>query len=140
MSYGLNKLLLKQGIKGDDMKITYKLEFIILTSLCLSIGCASTKVTDRQVLVNEKLHRPDHILVYDFVATPADVPTDSSLAGRQDEHPTSQTDEEITAARAASCDRKADFVSCMRASPRSHIERTTRKRRERTSFPRTPIM
>jgi len=81
------------------MKITFKLVFIILTSLCLSMGCASTKVTDRQILVNEKIPRPDHILVYDFVATPADIPADSSLAGRHDEHPTSQTDEEIAAGR-----------------------------------------
>ena len=62
------------------MKITFKIVFIMLTSLCLSMGCASTKVIDRQILVNEKMPRPDHILVYDFVATPADVPTDSSLA------------------------------------------------------------
>ena len=58
MNYGLNKLRLKQVLKGDVMKITFKLVFIILTSLCLSMGCASTKVTDRQILVNEKIPRP----------------------------------------------------------------------------------
>ena len=31
-------------------------------------GCASTKVSDRQVSVTEKIPQPDHILVYDFVA------------------------------------------------------------------------
>jgi hypothetical protein len=81
------------------MKKTFKLMFIILTSLYLSTGCASTKVTDRQTLVTEKLPRPDHILVYDFVATPADIPADSSLYGKHDEHPTPQTAEQIEAGR-----------------------------------------
>ena len=65
----------------------------------MSMGCASTKVTDRQKLVNQKLPRPDHILVYDFAATPADIPTDSSLAGKHDEHPTPQTAEQINVGR-----------------------------------------
>ena len=45
-------------------------------------GCASNKVTvtDREILVTEKVPRPDHILIYDFAATPADVPADSPLA------------------------------------------------------------
>jgi len=84
---------------GNVMNDVFKLMFIFLTSLCLSMGCASTKVTDRQVLVKEKLPRPDHILVSDFVATPADVPADSTIAGQHDEHPTSQTAEQIDAGR-----------------------------------------
>jgi len=79
------------------MKKSCKLLFIYLASLCL--GCASTKVTDRQMLVTEKIPRPDHILVHDFIATPADIPADSSLAGRNDEHPTPQTAEQIEAGR-----------------------------------------
>ena len=43
-------------------------------------GCASTKVSDREILVTEKVPRPDHILIYDFAATPADVPAYSPLA------------------------------------------------------------
>ena len=81
------------------MRNVLKLQWILLTSLCLSMGCASTKVTDRQVLVDEKIPRPDHILVYDFAATPADIPADSSLAGQHDEHPTTQTAEQIQAGR-----------------------------------------
>ena len=73
--------------------------FIFLTSFCLSMGCASTKITDRQILVNEKVPRPDNILVYDFVATPTDIPSDSSLAGKHDEHTTPQTAEQIKAGR-----------------------------------------
>ncbi len=81
------------------MKNAITLLFVFFTGLCLAMGCASTKVTDRQVLVDEKIPRPDHILVYDFVATPADMPADSSLAGRHDEHPSSQTAEQIEAGR-----------------------------------------
>jgi hypothetical protein len=62
-------------------------------------GCASTKVTDRQVLVREKIPRPNHILVYDFVATPADMPADSALAGHSAVQPTPQTAEHIATGR-----------------------------------------
>jgi Domain of unknown function (DUF4410) len=57
-------------------------------------GCASNKVTvtDREILVTEKVPRPDHILIYDFAATPADVPADSPLAATAR---TPQTPEQI---------------------------------------------
>ena len=86
------------------MKNISKFMFTVLTSICLSMGCASTKVIDRQQLVNEKLPRPDHILVYDFAATPEDIPTDSSLAGKYDEHSTPQTAEQIDAGRKIGAD------------------------------------
>ena len=70
-----------------------------LFALVMVAGCASTNVTDRQILVNEKLPRPGHIWVYDFAATPADVPTDSPLAGQSSEHPTPQTAEQIATGR-----------------------------------------
>ena len=58
-------------------------------------GCASsTKVTEREILVTEKLPRPDHILIYDFAATPAEIPADSSLAAVATDRPP-QTPEQI---------------------------------------------
>lgn len=57
-------------------------------------GCASTKVTEREILVTEKVPRPDHILIYDFGATPADVPADSPLAAVATDRPP-QTPEHI---------------------------------------------
>jgi hypothetical protein len=45
-------------------------------------GCASTKVTERDVFVSERLPRPGHVWVYDFAATAATVPADSMLARR----------------------------------------------------------
>ncbi len=50
--------------------------------LVIVAGCASTQVSNRQILVNQRLPRPDRILVYDFIADPADMPADSALAGQ----------------------------------------------------------
>lgn len=53
----------------------------LLASIAIA-GCASSQVTERQSYVgDEKLPRPDRILVYDFVATPADSLADSSQTG-----------------------------------------------------------
>jgi uncharacterized protein DUF4410 len=70
-----------------------------LVALALVVGCASTEVTDRKRLVHEKLARPGHIWVYDFAATPAEVPAASSLAGQPMEHATPQTPEQIELGR-----------------------------------------
>ncbi len=51
-------------------------------ALAFMSGCASTKVTGRERLVYEKLPRPAHIWIHDFGASPADVPSDSQLAGQ----------------------------------------------------------
>jgi hypothetical protein len=53
-------------------------------------GCASTQVT-QQPLVTSKIQRPDHIWVYDFVATPAAAPANSDVAFQS----TPQTAEQI---------------------------------------------
>jgi hypothetical protein len=70
----------------------------VLTLLVMA-GCASTKVTGRDQLVTGQLPRPQHIWVYDFVATAADVPPDSTFAGQYAEHTAPQTPEEIAAGR-----------------------------------------
>jgi Domain of unknown function (DUF4410) len=78
-----------------------KLAIIVpcLFAMVLIVGCASTKVSNRQRLVYDVLPRPDHILVYNFTATPADVPADSALAGQSSEPATPPTEEEIALAR-----------------------------------------
>jgi len=71
-----------------------------LFTLIAVVGCASTEVTERDSYVgDEKIARPDRIVVHDFAATPADVPADSVLAGRYAEHNTPQTAEELEAGR-----------------------------------------
>src|SRR5436190_23429184 len=48
--------------------------------IILATGCASTKVYENQRAETGKLPRPNQIWVYDFAATPTDVPADSNLA------------------------------------------------------------
>ena len=97
------------------MKNTSKFMLAVLTSICLSMGCASTKMTDRQILVKEKIPRPDHILVYDFVATPSDIPADSSLSGQYDEHTTPQNTEQIEAGRKVGAEIATQLVEQIRS-------------------------
>jgi len=67
--------------------------------LVLLVGCASSNITARQEYQGGKIARPDHILVYDFAATSAEVPPDSAMAGQYGEHSTPQTSEQIATGR-----------------------------------------
>jgi hypothetical protein len=53
---------------------------VCVITMALGAGCASTQVTNRERLVNEKMPRPGQIWIYDFTASPADVPADSAYA------------------------------------------------------------
>jgi hypothetical protein len=86
-------------MKGGIMKNVFKLISVALISLCLTIGCATSNVTSRQQLVSGQLPRPSNIWVYDFAATPADVPAESSLAGQYSAPPIPQTAEQIATGR-----------------------------------------
>lgn len=81
-----------------------------LFALVVCAGCASTKVSDQQVLVTEKLPRPQHIWVHDFAATAADVPADSTLAREFTVETTTQTAEDIAAGRQLGRDMAAQLV------------------------------
>ena len=70
-----------------------------LFALIAVAGCASAEVTERQEYKGGKIPRPNHIWVYDFAATPAEVPASSALAGKPVDHPTPQTPEEIATGR-----------------------------------------
>jgi hypothetical protein len=48
--------------------------------MLIAAGCASTQVTSREQLVTEKMPRPGHVWIYDFSASPTDVPADSAYA------------------------------------------------------------
>jgi len=74
---------------------------IVLCLLVIAtiVGCASSTITSRQEYQGGKIARPEHIIVYDFAATPADVPSDSAVAGQTTEHSTPQTAEQIAAGR-----------------------------------------
>jgi len=72
---------------------------LCLFTLVVMAGCASTKVTSRNELVSGPLPMPDEIWVYDFAATPTDVPGDSAFAGQYAEHYPPQTAEQIATGR-----------------------------------------
>src|SRR5574337_310078 len=87
-----------------------------LFMLVVIAGCASTKVTERQIIdPQRKIPRPDRILVYDFVATPADVPADSALADQSAVHQTSQTAEQIAMGRQVGAEIAAELVEEIRS-------------------------
>lgn len=81
------------------MRSTHRM-ILCMLAVSIAVGCATTKVMNREEVVTGKLPRPHQIWVYDFVATPGDIPTDSSLAGNYSEHQTAQTPAAIAAGRA----------------------------------------
>jgi hypothetical protein len=79
-----------------------------LLALLLIVGCASTKVSNRQELVTGQLPRPNEIWVYDFAATAADVPAGSAIAGQVAD--ASQTPEELATGRQLGAEIAAQLV------------------------------
>jgi len=80
------------------MKSITRYVFCVL-ALTMAAGCASTDIVGREEYRGGKIPRPAHIWVYDFAATPAEVPTESALSGEYSEHPTPQTPEQIATGR-----------------------------------------
>ncbi len=89
--------------------------------------CDSTKITDRQQMSKDKLAKPAQIWIYDFVATPADLPADSALAGKYTEHSTPQTLEQIAKGRELGTLIETELVSQIRAMgmPAEHAVKET---------------
>lgn len=95
------------------MKFCSHIVLCLLTLLVVA-GCAKTKITSRAELVTEQLPRPAHIWVYDFAATPPDVPDESALAGQHSEHSTPQTAEHIATGRKLGAEIAAELVEHIR--------------------------
>ena len=85
-----------------------------LFAMVVAAGCASTKVTDRERLVNERLAKPNQILVYDFAASPADIPADSMFASQSSAPATPPTDEQIALGRQLGTAIAAQLVTAIR--------------------------
>ncbi len=64
----------------DAFRRTLAAIFACLPVILLAAGCASTRTTEHEVLVSERLPRPSQIWVDDFAATAAAVPPESTLA------------------------------------------------------------
>jgi hypothetical protein len=70
-----------------------------LFAVVIIAGCATTEVTNVQPYTGERLPRPGRIIVYDFAATRADLPTWSQAASRYAQQVDSPTTEAIEAGR-----------------------------------------
>ncbi len=84
---------------------------ILCVALCLTIGCAETKISNRQVLVSKQLPRPVTIWVHDFAATPADIPPESALAGAFPQGGTTQTPQHIAEGRKLGAEIEQELVA-----------------------------
>ena len=82
------------------MKTVFRGAFPVFL-LILLVGCASSHVTSRQEYKGAKIPRPEHILVYDFAATSADVPADSAIAGQYSDFSSPQSAQQVAAGRQA---------------------------------------
>jgi hypothetical protein len=54
----------------------------LLLAIVVVPGCASTEVTERERYEGAQLARPDRIIVHDFTANPAEVPSGSAFAAQ----------------------------------------------------------
>jgi len=70
-----------------------------ILALAMLSGCASTFITSRQEYNGPKIARPEHILVYDFAATPTDVAHGSAIDSMYDKHREPQTAKQIETGR-----------------------------------------
>ena len=61
-------------MKPLSRAVSWSLALVVMT------GCASTEVTKRQRYEGAQLARPDRIIVHDFTANPAEVPSGSAFA------------------------------------------------------------
>jgi hypothetical protein len=84
--------------------------FACLPVVLGAAGCASTKITEHEMFVSERLPPPSHIWVYDFAATPAGVPPYSTLARRFAVEATPQTAKQIALGRHLGAEIAADLV------------------------------
>lgn len=71
-----------------------------LLGCAVLVGCATSEITSGQYNVaGERIPRPGHVIVYDFRATPADIPATSAITGSYSLRQTPQTVEEVQLGR-----------------------------------------
>jgi hypothetical protein len=103
-------------LSSDTSGLQKELPTIVtcLFAMLVLSGCASTQVTGRERLVNEKLPRPGMIWVHDFTASASDVPSDSAFA-QAAESSTPPTEEQEALARELGIGIAAQLVNEIRA-------------------------
>lgn len=84
---------------------------LTISWILLMIGCASTKISNRQEYQGEKLARPDRIHVHDFAASAADLPAWSEAAATYAGRQATASPEELAAARELGTHMTTELVS-----------------------------
>lgn len=92
---------------------------LIRTAACLAAlvmvsGCASTKIADRDTYQGPKIGRPDRILVYDFAASPADLPAWSDAARQHANTAVAGTPEELETGRKLGREISSQLITSIR--------------------------
>ncbi len=95
------------------MKLCHRI-FCLMVLLPVGVE-AGTKVTDQEEIVTGEIPKPAHIWVYDFGATPADVPAESALASAAQEQQPPQTPDQIAAGRKLGADIASELVQKIQA-------------------------
>jgi hypothetical protein len=93
-----------------------------LLTLVVLVGCAKTTVTEQTPMNTPGLARPSRILVYNFVADPADMPTDSSIASAVSAPPTPPTAEQLATGRQLGALIATDLVADIQAMGLSAVQ------------------
>src|ERR1700680_1159890 len=84
-------------------------------ALAVLAGCASTKVTQQTPMTSPGLARPNQIWVYDFIADPAQIPANSSIASDLSAPSTPPTAEELETGRELGASIAKDLVADIQA-------------------------
>jgi hypothetical protein len=87
----------------------------LIFALAVLAGCASTNVTDQTPMTSPGLARPKQIWVYDFIADPAQIPANSSIAADLSAPSTPPTAEELETGRQLGAAIAKDLVADIQA-------------------------
>lgn len=101
---------------------SYTSTLLICFGLVLVAGCASTEVTEQTPLANETIPRPNQIWVYNFVASPDDIPADSSIRSEVNAPSTPPTAEQLETARQLGALIAEDLVAEIQAMGLSAVQ------------------
>jgi hypothetical protein len=86
-----------------------------VVTLAVLVGCAKTRITEQTPMISPGLARPNRILVYNFVADPADMPTDSSIGGAVSAPRTPATTQQLATGRQLGALIATDLVADIQA-------------------------
>jgi len=90
-------------------------EATFFVMLIFVAGCATTSVTNQTPMAAGNVQRPNLIWVYPFVASPSEVPSDSSLSGQLSAPSTPMTAEEVQTGRELGAQIATQLVSDINA-------------------------